>query len=403
MRQTILGLMAAVACASSHAGLTGFAQLRQAQRPGSLADCSRVAACSTLAREAQLELLHEQRFGSRFNTTVRLDAVHDDAVRARDVDVREAFFDWAATPALDLKAGRQVITWGVSDYLYVNDIFPKNYDSFFTGGSFDRMKEPVDALKALARTGSVDVEVVLARSKADTLPAAERFTATAATSGALEDDNGRRPDLAAKVAAQWAGWDVAAHAARFRSREPRLSMTGAGLRFDQPRTDHLGVSATGNLAAGLGWVEAAVRRVSTGQPGTVVDRQFLGSAARMIAGYSREVGPDLTASAQLQVEGTTDRGRYAASLAPGVRPLRRLTSIVHLRALGRWRNQTLGAGLQAFLGSEGDSHFNPFLAWSPADGWSLEGGANLFRGQPDTRYGAFRDDSNVYVLGRYSF
>lgn len=402
MRPTLLSLMLATACSPTHAAVSGFAQLRQAQRVHALADCSAVAACSTLVQEAQVEVLHELRFSDRLGTTARLDAVHDEAVSHSEVIVREAFVDWAASPALEVKAGRQVITWGVSDYLYVNDLFPKNYDSFFTGGGFDRVKEPVDAVKVLAHAGTVATELVLARPKADTLPAPERFSATAPSSSALEDEASDRPDLAAKVSTRWASWDVAAHAARFESREPRLFMAGTRLRFDRPRTQHLGLSATGNLASGLGWAEAAVRRVAQ-ERDTVVDRYFLGSAAKLIVGYSREVAADLTASAQLQLEGATRRGRYVESLVPGIRPLRRVTSTLHLRMQGRWSNQTASAGAQAFLGSEGDSHFNPFFAWSPADGWNLEGGANLFNGRPDTRYGAFRNDSNAYVLGRYSF
>lgn len=402
MKPALLGLMLAATCSPGHAAVSGFAQLRQAQRVHSLADCSAVAACSALVQELQAELLHEHRFSETLGTTARLDAVHDEAVSRSDLIVREAFVDWTAAPALDVKAGRQVITWGVSDYLYVNDIFPKNYDSFFTGGGFDRMKEPVDAVKALARAGAVEAELILARSKADTLPAPERFVASAPSSSAVADDAGSQPDLAAKVSTRWAGWDVAAHAARFESREPRLFMADTRLRSDRPRTQHLGLSATGNLASGLGWAEAAVRRAAQ-QRDAVVDRHFLGSAAKLIVGYSREVAADLTASAQLQLEGAMQRGRYVDSLAPGIRPLRRVTSVLHLRMQGRWSNQTASAGAQAFLGSEGDSHFNPFFAWSPADGWNLEGGANLFSGRPDTRYGAFRNDSNAYVLGRYSF
>jgi hypothetical protein len=134
-----------------------------------------------------------------------------------------------------------------------------------------------------------------------------------------------------------------------------------------------------------------------------VNRHFLGSSAKLIAGYSREIGTDLTASAQLQLEAATSRQHYLDSLAPGLRPLKAISSTLHLRVHGSWMNQTLGGGAQVFLGNEGDSHFNPFVSWSPADGWTVEGGANLFNGRSDTRYGALQDDSNVYVLGRYSF
>ena len=30
-------------------------------------------------------------------------------------------------PSADFKAGRQVLTWGTGDYLFINDLFPKDY------------------------------------------------------------------------------------------------------------------------------------------------------------------------------------------------------------------------------------------------------------------------------------
>ncbi|MED5520502.1 MAG: hypothetical protein VX459_02085, partial [Pseudomonadota bacterium] len=39
--------------------------------------------------------------------------------------------DWAN--AFDIKVGKQVLTWGTGDYLFLNDLFPKDYQSFFAG------------------------------------------------------------------------------------------------------------------------------------------------------------------------------------------------------------------------------------------------------------------------------
>lgn len=384
------------------AQVTGFVQLRQAQRIES-PDCSTVSACSAMVQEALAELLIEHRLSDQWSVSLRGEAGYDNAASDDRLAVREGFVDWALSSTTSVKLGRQVLTWGVSDYLYVNDVFPKNYDAFFTGGGFDRMKEPVDAARFQWHAGGADVEAVAARPKADRAPSADRFVAMAMSSAATPvDDENDRADIALKLSGHTAGWDLAGYAASFRSREPRQFMDGSGLRVDRPRLRHLGASATGNAAGGLVWLDAAVRDAGTERPMTV-NRHFLGSATKLIAGYSREIGTDLTASAQLQLEATTSRGRYLDSLAPGVRPLKPVSSTLHLRLQGSWMNQTLTGGAQVFWGNEGDTHFNPFASWSPADGWTVEGGANLFNGRPDTRYGAFKDDSNVYVLGRYSF
>lgn len=389
--------------APAQADLTGFVQLRQVPRTHSLSACGDIEGCRSMAQEALGELLYERRFGDRFSAAARVEAHHDNATGEGRVLLREGFIDWAPSSSMTVKLGRQVLTWGVSDYLYVNDVFPKNYDAFFTGGGFDRMKEPVDAGRLAVHASKLDLELVVSRSKADRMPRADRFSAMAMTSAASPaDDADDRADVAMKASSHVGGWDMAGYAASFRSREQRYFVDPAGLGADRPRTQHLGVSGTGNFAGGLLWAEAALRKTRT-ERANVVSRHFVGSAAKLIAGYSREVGEDRSASIQLQVEAPTSRERYVNSLAPGVRPLKRVTSTLHVRFHGRWMNQTLGAGAQLFAGSEGDTHFNPFVSWSPADGWTLEGGANLFDGKPDTRYGAFKDDSNVYVLGRYSF
>lgn len=382
--------------------VSGFVQMRQAQRAKSLDVCT-VEACSTMLQEALTELLIERRFGNQLSASLRLEANYDNALSEGHGRVREGVVDWAPGASLNLKLGRQILTWGVSDYLYVNDLFPKNYDSFFTGGGFDRMKEPVDGLRSAWHGGGLDVEAVVSRSKADRMPDPGRFTATAMSASAFKpDDVNDSADVAVKVATNVRRMDWAAYLASFRSRERVYRMDGVGLREERPRLQHLGVSGTGNCMGGLSWVEAALRHSDTTEQ-NVVSRHYLGSSFKGILGHSQEVGSDLSVSAQLQVEAPTSYGRYKAQLAAGVAPLERVTSTLHLRVHGRWKNQTVGAGAQVFVGNEGDSHFNPFVSWSPADGWTLEGGANVFNGKPDTRYGAFKDDTNVYILGRFSF
>lgn len=401
MRPVLIGAMLA-ACASAQAGVTGFVQLRQVQRLNS-ADCSTLAACQPMAQELEGEALVEQRLGDKARGSLRLTAEHDAAIPRSHGSVREAFVDWAPTSALELKVGRQILTWGVSDYLFVNDVFPKNYDAFFTGAGFDRMKEPVDAVRGVTHAGETDIELVVSRAHADAAPRPERFGAVSVPSSAsVADRAAHQADVALKVSSHRGGWDLAGYVASFRAHELRYFMESTALRYDRPRTTHLGFSSTGNFAAGLVWLEAALRAAPR-ERANVVNRHFVASTAKLIAGYSRELGSDVSVSAQWQLEAPTDRASYLASLASGIKPLPHVLSTLHLRVQGSWQNQTLRAGAHVFAGSEGDTHFNPFVSWSPADGWNLEGGANVFGGRPETRYGAFKDDSNVYVLARFSF
>jgi hypothetical protein len=393
----------AAAASSVGAQVTGFIQARQVQRTQTAADCQGLPGCTVMAQEGTAELLLERRVSPQIALTLRTAGSRDDAIAVTHASVREAFADLGFGSSTSAKLGRQVLTWGVSDFLFVNDIFPKDYDAFFTGAGFDRFKQPVDAVKLSARVGDSDFEAVLARSQGDAAPRPERFAAAAATRAALPADTADdRVDLALRSATHVGGWDLAAYIASYRSRERRYFVGNAGLEYDRPRQAHLGVSMAGNAASGLVWFEAAWRQAQDDRA-QVVDRYFVSSALKAVAGYSREVGADVTATAQLQLETPTRRSSYLAALGAGIKPSPRTLSMVHLRLQGRWMNQTLGAGAQLFAGSEGDTHLNPFVNWSPADGWTLEGGAHVFAGKPETRFGALKDDSNVYVLGRYSF
>lgn len=402
MRARLLVAAAAWIAAQAHAQVSGFAQLRSVERAGLAPRCA-LSGCHAMVDEALAEVLLEGRMTEHSPLALRVDALRDAISGDQQVSVREATVAWRGVADADIKLGRQIITWGVSDYFYVNDIFPKNYDEFFTGASVDRIKVPVDAAH-LTWHGPAEFDVVISTSKADRSPSPARFVAMGAASTAVPDAQARDSgvDAALKVSANVGRWDVAAYAAIMKSRERRDFADAQGLHFDRPRLRHLGASLTGNVASGVLWMEAALRHVDAGRVG-VVDRMFLGSSAKFIVGYSRDLADEVTASAQLQVETALDRGRYEQSLAPGVRPVAQLAPMLHLRMQGHWVNQTVGAGAQLFAGTKGDLHVNPFASWSPVDGWTLEAGANLFRGRPDTRFGALRHDSNVYASARYSY
>lgn len=402
MRRTLVGMAIGAMCTSAEAELTGFVQLRQSERTGSVPASAQVEARGTMVQQLEAELLYEHRLDN-LTAAGRLVTGYDSAISSELSTIREAYVDWAASSMWNFRAGRQVMTWGVSDYLYVNDIFPKNFDAFFSGAVFDRLKEPVDALRALTYVAdSTELEVVISRSRSDRTPGAARFTGAHVMLGSVEQRDSDSPDIAARASRHVSGWDLAGYVASFRSREARHYLTPGGLAHDYPRLDHLGVSASSNFASGVLWVEAAVRKGSERQE-RVVSRYYLGSSARSIVGYSREVGPDFTATVQLQLEAPLNRDRYRGNLAAGVRSVSTVAGMLYLRLDRRWANQTRQLGVQAFLGDEGDSHVNPFMSWSPFDGLTLEAGGHLFSGQFDTRFGNVEHDSNIYALSRYSF
>lgn len=48
---------------------------------------------------------------------------------------------------LSLKIGRQSLSWGLGEYIFLNDLFAKDWQSFFNGNDISYLKKPNDAIK----------------------------------------------------------------------------------------------------------------------------------------------------------------------------------------------------------------------------------------------------------------
>jgi len=62
-------------------------------------------------------------------------------------DIREVNFACSPLEFMDAKIGRQVLTWGTGDLLFINDLFPKDWQSFLIGRDSEYLKAPSDAAK----------------------------------------------------------------------------------------------------------------------------------------------------------------------------------------------------------------------------------------------------------------
>jgi len=61
---------------------------------------------------------------------------------------------------VDVKIGRQVLTWGTGDLLFVNDLFPKDWKSFFCGRDTEYLKAFSDAAKISVFFDLVNIDLV---------------------------------------------------------------------------------------------------------------------------------------------------------------------------------------------------------------------------------------------------
>ena len=104
----------------------------------------------------------------------KIDLIHDAALDNIDSEVRELYAGYH-TDDFTVRGGRQVITWGAGDLLFINDVFPKDWVAFYSGQPLEYLKLGSDAVKLDLFMGSTTLEMVISDFRADRLPDNRRF------------------------------------------------------------------------------------------------------------------------------------------------------------------------------------------------------------------------------------
>ena len=392
--------------------LGGFAQANYAV---DVADppCLPGGPCDVLLADERVQLKAEgtsQSGGSGY--AAKVDLFYDSVAKSSDVEVREAFVDLTGAHA-KLRAGRQIITWGVGDLLFTNDIFPKDWVAFFTGRPLEYLKVGSDAVKLDLHPKVLDAEIiVMPVFQPDRYPTADKLHLPDPFAGlprVTEDkeasvENG---EVAARVSRYVSDWGLSAYATRTFYRSPAMTLDSpttptAVLQFF-PRLNTYGASATGSLLGGVASLEGALWDSREDQSGTryAVDN----STVKALAGYSYPLWKDATLGVQGYLEWMLDYDAYRLTAPPGypVKDEKRWTATTRLTQL--LKNQTVTANLFAFYGlTEEDGLVIPSVRYAATDNVSIELGANLFYGKSSfTQFGALNENDNMYTTLRYAF
>ena len=118
---------------------SGFSELLIGVRPQ---DNSAISDDMT-AGEIRAQLAADRYVGDYF-LSGKLDAVGDAVLEHVDVQVRELYLSGPLSEKVDFKIGRQVSTWGTGDLLFLNDLFPKDWEAFFFGSRSFVFKKSIE-------------------------------------------------------------------------------------------------------------------------------------------------------------------------------------------------------------------------------------------------------------------
>jgi hypothetical protein len=330
------------------------------------------------------------------------------------IDLREANLSLTPLDFADVKIGRQILTWGTGDLIFINDLFPKDWNSFFIGRDSEYLKAPSDALKVSLFSEVANLDAVYTpRFDADRFIDGKRISywnpMVGRRVGREHPVEFRRPDdwfvddeLALRLYRNLAGYELAAYYYRgfWKSPSGMDPVTGKALFQD---LDVYGFSARGKLLGGIANVEFGYYRSDEDLDG---DDEFVRNGQlRFLFGYTRELARNFTAGVQWYVEHMLDHSTYAAETPPNAPEDDESRHLLTLRLTRLLLKQNLRLSLFTYWSpTDKDAYFRPKAHYKIDDRWSAELGANVFVGEDEhTFFGQFEKNNNVYVALRYSF
>jgi len=336
------------------------------------------------------------------------DLALDHLGRRDESELREGYLDYSGGN-WDLRIGRQVITWGLGDLVFVNDVFPKDYEALFAGRPLEYLKRGTDALKLGAYPDFASFELVAAPNfRPSRTPDPGRFRLYDPMPGVAnrETDTPGGGEWGLRIYRDVAGWDAALYLYHGFQRTPSMrsdSMTmPTKITYFYPELSLYGASLSGRVGEGVLSLEAAYydsRQDQTGADFTVPNSQ-----TRLLAGYQIQPVEDLSLGLQYYAEHMHDYPAYRAALPAGFPVDDRLNHTVTLRVTQLLMHQTLRlSAYAAHNANTGDQFINPEARYSFTDRVWGAVGANLFSGKPWGQFGQLSNDDNVYLQMRYEF
>ncbi|AKJ63585.1 hypothetical protein [Kiritimatiella glycovorans] len=328
------------------------------------------------------------------------------------IDLREANVLWSPRSDLDLKIGRQVLTWGTGDMLFINDNFPKDWRSYFIGRDEEYLKAPSDAVKAswfnpvvnvdLVYTPKFDHDRYIDGQRVSVLdpPAGEDAVMDAVAPDEWLDND----EIAFRLHRMFGRYETALYGYDGYWKSPGGQRPDGRMTF--PRLAVWGASVRGPLAGGIGNFETGYYDSKEDRGGD--DPRVNNSEWRVLAGYERDlksVASDFTVGLQYYVEWMQDHEDYLSALPAGAAAREEDRHVATVRLTKLLMRQTVELSLFTYWSpTDHDLYARPYAGWDLTDQWKIEAGGNLFLGEDDhTFFGRFERNSNLYAALRYSF
>ncbi len=350
--------------------------------------------------------------GDWFTFNAKGDLLVDEIIEEIDYDIRELNFAINTLDNTDLIIGRQVITWGTGDYLFLNDLFSKDWQSFFAGRDDVYLKAPNDAVRILHYLGDVTLDFVYSpKFTADRFLTGERFSFYSPFQQAIvAPDNfpvvtTESEQYSLRLATTINSVEYAIYGYEGVWTTPVGVYRQAG-NFGEsyfPKLNSYGASARTPAFGGLFHTEIAVYNSIEDNNGS--DPFIANDQIRLLLGFELELASDVIGAFQYYLEHTQNYRALESTASDPARLVDENRQVITFRLTHLSFQQTLTSSLFVFYSpTDQDAFIKPSVTYRYDDNWQFSSGANIFIGEKEyTFFGQHEDNSNIWMRVRYSY
>ncbi|MDO8426430.1 MAG: hypothetical protein Q7T24_02805 [Deltaproteobacteria bacterium] len=348
-----------------------------------------------------------------FRIFIKTDVFYDHIEEKGDGELREGYLD-LIKEKWDLRAGRQIITWGLGDLIFINDIFPKDYEAFFSGRPMEYLKKGVDGVKFGFYPNFASFElVIIPFFEPNRFPGLNRFWSFDPMPGVTNREkkepaaNLKNAELALRAYRDIAGFDASIYVYRGFFKTPSLlpdslsSPTRITLFY--PELSVYGISLQRSALNGVLSLEAGHYDSREDRKG--VNPLIPNSQTKFLIGYQRQFFEDFTVGLQYLGEYMHDYPEYKKNLISGFPKEPGYRQLAGFRITYFLMHQNLRLSWFSFYGlTDKDYLLNPEARYNFSDHIWGALGADIFGGKKDTtQFGSLDKNDNIYVQIRYEF
>ncbi|TVQ40944.1 MAG: hypothetical protein EA370_02980 [Wenzhouxiangella sp.] len=360
----------------------------------------------------QLEGIYQ---GDQAEWRIKLEGIGDGVADEPRVELREARVSFPLGERADVRIGRQILTWGTGDLVFLNDLFPKDWVSFLIGRDDEYLKGTSDAIRLSWFGDRVNLDTVITpRFNADTYITGERLSyfdpGRNQIAAAPPRLRGERPstrvsnaELALRLYGMTGASEWAVYGYRGFFGQPTAFDTASG-NYTFARLNALGASLRGPLAGGLYNIETAWYDSADDRSG---DDPFTpNSEFRFLVGFDREMTSNFSVGAQYYLERLQNFSDLEANwpFDPAVRPDQNRHLLTMRLSWRLMRDNLVISAMNFYSPSSRDYFIRPTVQYRFDDRLQLNAGIHLFGGRHEhSFYGQFEENSSAWTRLRYHF